>query len=128
MIKNTFFLIVILFFQNNASSQKYFRIEGTKQIFTFYGKKRSLQINDSISVLYYVRNNNFYIAAKKINASVRPYVKYCILNKTDKIRIKAMGRGSNEIKRVKFIGVRLMKVEKTSTESKFIEQTLGTHK
>ena len=125
MSKKIFIIIIsILLFGENTVAQKFFKIEGTKRILTYYGKKRSMQLNDSITVNYYIKNNIFYIAAKSLNEQLRPYIKYCILEKRDKVKIKSIGRGSNEIVRIRFIEIGLLRAENISIDSKFIEKSL----
>ena len=124
MIKKVFILAIILLIGKNIFAQQYFKIEGTKRIFTFYGKKSSDQINDSTTVFYYVKNKNFYIAVKSLNVSLRPYVKYYILNKKEKSKVKSIGKGSNEVTRVRFIDVNLIRAEKISANSQFIEEII----
>lgn len=124
MIKKVFILAIILLIGKNIFAQQYFKIEGTKRIFTFYGKKSSDQINDSITMFYYVKNKNFYLAVKSLNTSLSPYVKYCILNKKEKSKVKSIGKGSNEVTRVRFIEVNLIRAEKISVNSQFIEEII----
>jgi hypothetical protein len=123
MNKKTFLFIAIFFFTNNILAQKYFKIEGTKRIFTFYYKNQNCQINDSTSISYYVKGNYFYIKVKKDNISAMPYIKYNILKKKDKTKITSIGRGG-ERARIRFIDVNHMKAETVSADSKFIEEII----
>jgi hypothetical protein len=125
MSKKIFIIIISIFlFVKNTNAQKFFKIEGTKRILTYYNKKRSTQINDSTTVYYYIKNNIFYISVKCLNEPSRPYIKYRILKKIDKVKIKSIGRGSNEIVRERIIDVILLKAESISIDSKFIEKLL----
>lgn len=127
MIKKTFIFAIIFLIANNIFAQTYFKIEGTKRIFTFYGKKQSTQINDSITVFYFVKNSNFYLAVKPKKEILGRYIKYDILNKKEKAKIKSIQRGINEIERVRFICVNLIKTEDVGTDSKLIEKLLKVH-
>ena len=124
MIKTIFFLLFLLVLEKNTFAQKYFKIEGTKRIFTYYEKKRNTKINDSTCFFYYLKNNNFYIAVKTSNTSLRPYVKYNIMKKKEKSKISSIGRGSSEITRVRIIDVSLVKAEKKNVDSQIIEEIL----
>ena len=124
MIKKLFFLIAIFFSVNTSFAQKYFQIEGIKRIFTYYGKKQNVQINDTTNVFYYIKGNMFYIQAKVADKLPAQYVRYIILNKKCKRKITSIGRGDNTATKVRVISVNLMKAEKLNSNSQFIEQLL----
>ena len=124
MIKKIFSLLILFFFAKDICPQKYFKIEGTKRIFTYYGKKRSSQISDTTTLFFYVKNNNFYLASKTLTHSISPYVKYNILPRKEKAKVKSVGRGTNNVVRVSFIYINIIKAEKITGDSEFIEEII----
>ena len=83
-----------------------------------------MQINDSTTVFYYAKRNIFYIAAKDLNTSLKPYVKYIISNKKEKAKVASIGRGDNQTARNRFIQVSIIKAEKINGDSRLIEDLL----
>lgn len=124
MKKKLFLLSTIFIIGKSIFAQKYFKIQGTKKVFTFYGKKASNKINDSTVVFYYSKDNIFYIAIKSLNSTLRPYVPYDILKKKEKTKVTSLGRGSDEITRIRFIYVNLIRAKKANADSQFIEEII----
>lgn len=125
MSKQIFVFVIIMLIGKNTFAQKYYKIEGTKRIFTYYGNKRSsIQINDSTTGFYYVKGGFFYISLRVGKVS-KPYVKYLILNKKDKTKVTPLGRGNSAIARARFIQVSILKAESANNDSLLVEDLLN---